>query len=155
MGPSQLLMAALATVTSASLAPRVPAAPRLISAEFAGNGCPDSTSNTVSGSTSRLSFTFPNFNAELGSDPRTRNRNCIAMLSLEDGVSGYALAVRRISGEAAFYGSPNVTLGLFSTAYWSHDAEFTVSLDLQPQLLHLPLLHSGSEPGVWSDECTF
>ena len=128
MGPSHLLTAALLTLTTAlALSPRAPAAPRLVSVSYSGNACPDPAANTVTGSMSRLSLTFPDFVAQLGGpDFRASNRNCNAFLSIEEGVPGFRLAVRRISGEAVFFGSGGVGLAVYSTAFWQDDADHTV-----------------------------
>ena len=131
MGPSHLLTTALLTLaTAATISPRAPAAPRLVSVSYSGNGC-DPAANTVTGSMSRLSLTFPDFVAQLGSsDFRASNRNCNAFLSIDEGVPGFQLAVRRISGEASFFGSAGVGLAVHSTAFWQDNADHTVSLVL-------------------------
>lgn len=131
MGPIHLLAALAAVATATPLAPRAPAAPRLVSAKFSGNGCPTSSSNAVSGSTSRLTLEMPSFSAELGGpdDPYGRIRNCNAMLSIAEGVPGFKLAVRRVEGEgAAFYGSGGVELVMHSTSFWQDSPEVVVSL---------------------------
>lgn len=140
MGPIHLLAALAALATATPLAPRAPAAPRLVSAKFSGNGCPASSSNAVSGSTSRLTLEMPSLSAELGGpdDPYSRTRNCNAMLSIAEGVPGFKLAVRRVEGGgAAFYGSGGVELVVHSSSYWQDSPDVVVSLFFSP-LLFLP-----------------
>ena len=121
MWPSHLLPALLAPLAAASLDPRALAAPRLASYELNGVGCPVPGASTISGSTSSLSLTLPDFISEIrGTERRDFNRNCLAVLRIEEGVPGYRLAIRRVQGEGMFFGSPDVRLRLQSVAYFQN-----------------------------------
>lgn len=128
MGPSQLLTAALATLATASLVPRAPAAPRLVSVDFSGDGCPDATRNSVKGSMSKLTMSYPDFAAYfVGTDRMNFQKSCLAHLTIEEGVPGFALAVRRISGGGTFVGTGEVSLELRAETFWQVDADNQVS----------------------------
>lgn len=139
MGLTHLLTAALAaTLTTAAtlpLSPRIPAAPRIKTVSFTGKGCPlNQGTATVSGSASGLTLSLNQFNVTsgLGGTRMDEIKACEAAITIDDGVSGWALAVGSVSHEGTFFGVGDVRLGLSSTTFWQSSVEEAVSWPSHP-----------------------
>ncbi|SPN99210.1 uncharacterized protein DNG_02247 [Cephalotrichum gorgonifer] len=127
---SSLLAAGLsATITTAlAVSPRAPAVPRILKVDFTGNGC---TANTpkVSGSASRLTLSLGDFGSHIGyeGDRPLSVGSCNAQITIDDGVPGWALAVKKVSVEGSLFGAGSGNLTLSSLAFWQHSPDITFS----------------------------
>jgi hypothetical protein len=123
-----LSTAFLASVLGAGIVNGATAAPRMVSITFSGNGCPQGANNTVSANGGTLTFTYNDYSVILGG-PEGRaaaTSNCQAHISFDQGIPGYALTVQSVSGRGLMYATPNVTLSVLTTLFWSQNASNTV-----------------------------
>ena len=114
----------------AGFATAVMAAPAAVAAPYEPTNisfsgiCSNETLNSVTVSDNQLNIKFGEFEAMLGGpdDPLKRFTSCAAHMEITGGIPGYKLAAKRISGQGLFYGTSNVSLSLFATAFWGSEA---------------------------------
>lgn len=117
---SGALAAALATASP--LSARIPAAPRLVDATFSGNGCPQGSPTTLRGSGNAITMSFPNMFAALSDDNVVdRSKRCGLIVNVLDGVPGWALAVKSVSGSGSLYATEGVELAFLTTLFWAQN----------------------------------